>query len=255
MNQPPVGGDFEAIELSIYPDRLHGQYHAHGSTTFHKSLADTLRFTSTGGANCGGRFEISQSGDPGADEFVVDIDVLFRAEEALNDVLVGRLHPAQGEYGVGIYVSCIYSYLNRSLLTCHLGVQTGDRPITYDYTKALNFGVHLRLPAPDDSADTPLRIRNLSTHMPLFSHHLHELATSVFFERVALSTNNAPIQVEVRKPYHDSSRPLRRSTVLGRGQRLLGDCKRRNPWNVLSHRELSSEEQERSDRPHRASDE
>ncbi|KAI1788343.1 hypothetical protein LXA43DRAFT_1025928 [Ganoderma leucocontextum] len=32
--------------------------------------------------------------------------------------------------------------------------------------------------------------------MPRFSHHLYELASSVFFERVALSTCDAPIQVE-----------------------------------------------------------
>ncbi|KAM5544944.1 hypothetical protein V8D89_001055 [Ganoderma adspersum] len=175
MDQPPVSDDFEVINLAISPDRVLGQYHAHGSATFPRSLADTLRFTSRG-ANCGGRFEVSLSEDPGADELVVDIDVLFRVEDALDDLLVCRLHPGQGEYGVGI--------------------STGDRPMAYDYTRSLNLRVHLCLPAPDGSADTPLRIRNLSTHMPLFSHHLYDLAGSVFFERVALSTVDAPIQVE-----------------------------------------------------------
>ena len=54
---------------------------------------------------------MSLSGDPGADEFVVDIDVLYRDEDALDDLLVCRLHPGHGEYGVGISVRCMLSYL------------------------------------------------------------------------------------------------------------------------------------------------
>ncbi|PIL33806.1 hypothetical protein GSI_04431 [Ganoderma sinense ZZ0214-1] len=175
MNQPPVGDDFEVINLTISPDRVLEQYHAYGSTTFPRSLVDTLRFTSRG-TNCGGRFEVSPSGDPGADEFVVDIDVLFRAEDALDDLLVCRLHPGHGEYGIGI--------------------STGDRPISYNHARSLNFRVHLRLPVPDIPVDAPLRIRNLSTHMPLFSHYLQDLAGTAFFEGVALSTVDAPIRVE-----------------------------------------------------------
>ena len=91
--------------------------------------------------------------------------------------------------------------------------------MAFDYTRSLNVRVHLCLPAPDGSADTPLRIRNLSTHMPLFSHHLYDLAGSTSFERVALSTINAPIQVEVCMSSHSPCRALR----LNHLQSLAGD--------------------------------
>ena len=126
MNQPPAGDDFELINLSISPNRVQGQYHAHGSTTFPRSLADTLRFTSSG-PNCGGRFEVSLSQDPGEDEFVVDIDVLFRVEDALDDLLVCRLHPGQGEYGVEISVSCTQCLISSSSHVADVKCSRSDR--------------------------------------------------------------------------------------------------------------------------------
>ena len=106
MNPSSANEDTEIINLSISPRRERGQYHAHGTARFPIAEIKTLRFAS-GGVHCSGVFEVSQSGDPGADELVVDIDAFFRAEDALNEMLVCRLHPARGEYGVGIYVSIV----------------------------------------------------------------------------------------------------------------------------------------------------
>ncbi|TBU46676.1 hypothetical protein BD309DRAFT_596987 [Dichomitus squalens] len=175
MNPSPVDDGVEIITLSLSPHRERGQYHARGTTRFPIAEVDTLHFVS-GGVHCSGFFEVTQSGDPGAEEFVVNIDAFFRAADALNEVLVRRLHPAQGEYGVGVY--------------------TGDGPNALNRDKAVRFRVQLRLPAPDYVTAVPLRIQGLSTFMPLFSHHLHELARSVFFGQVALNTSDASIETE-----------------------------------------------------------
>lgn len=59
----------------------------------------------------------------------------------------------------------------------------------------LRFHVHLRLPAASPGA--PLKINALTTHLPVFSHHFLEIADTVYFDFLELTSQDAPIKADV----------------------------------------------------------
>ena len=63
-----------------------------------------------------GTFQISQSLGVGS-EAVVDVTVLYQRLEVLDDVTICRLHPSEGEWGLGILVSYATSLQHMRFLT------------------------------------------------------------------------------------------------------------------------------------------
>ena len=86
--------------------------------------------------------------------------------------------------------------LTCALQTPHWGAPHLDRN--------LRFHIHLRLPAAYPGS--PLKVNALSTHLPIFSHHLPELAETVYFDFLDLKSQNAPIKADVSTLRHSNRR-------------------------------------------------
>ena len=76
----------------------------HAETSFTLPVgAKELAFVAEGSRQYG-HFEVSQTGDAGSDEAIVDVRVSYSEPEALSDATVCRLHPAEDSWGLGIFV-------------------------------------------------------------------------------------------------------------------------------------------------------
>ncbi len=62
----------------------------------------------TEGSRTHGSLEVSQTADAGSDA-VVEVDVFYRNQEDFDETTVCRLHPANNEWGLGIFVRILYS--------------------------------------------------------------------------------------------------------------------------------------------------
>ncbi|KAI0753418.1 hypothetical protein C8Q80DRAFT_1095853 [Daedaleopsis nitida] len=147
-------------------------FHAQTSVTFPLSALDMF-FVSEGLLQHGD-FEVSQDLDNHSDKAVVDIHVSYRVPDALDEATVCRMHPEADEWGVGIFTPLVRSPHRE---------------------RHLKFHVHLRLPAVD-SSEKVLKINSLTTDLPLFVHHLPELA-SVYFQKLKLHATNTPINADL----------------------------------------------------------
>ncbi|KAI0753400.1 hypothetical protein C8Q80DRAFT_1267807 [Daedaleopsis nitida] len=170
MNPPPEHG--APLSWTLYPSRHAGEYHAQASTSL--DVADTLYFIAEGN-QIGGHFEVSQTGSRGSDVVEVDVEARYRDEGALDTVVVSRLIPEEGKQGIGIFRSAEdYSNLNHSI----------------------RFHIHIRIPKLASESTGRVMIDTFTTDLPLFSHHLHHLASSTYFDNVVLKTSQCSIQVD-----------------------------------------------------------
>ncbi|KAH9888410.1 hypothetical protein C8Q73DRAFT_839007 [Cubamyces lactineus] len=160
------------VNWTLDPDGGHGLWPLHATTSLTFPVdADELFFLAQGSFSHGA-FEVSQSNDAGTDA-VVDIEVWYKVEDALQEATVCRLHPSASEHGLGIFTP------------------RWDHPRR---ERQLHFHVHLRLPA--SSSGSALSVNKLSTNLPLFSHHLSELADTVLFKSIDLRSTNAPMTAD-----------------------------------------------------------
>ena len=60
----------------------------------------------------------------------------------------------------------------------------------------MKFRVHVYLPAVKSAA--PLQFEELGTNLLLFSHHIHDISNSAYFERVRMRTSDRPFVADVR---------------------------------------------------------
>ena len=89
------------------PDVPRGyRYHSRTSVTF--PVAANLISVITEGARTQGSLEVSQTADAGSDA-IVEIDVFYRHQEDFDEATVCRLHPANNEWGLGIFVRILHS--------------------------------------------------------------------------------------------------------------------------------------------------
>ncbi|KAI0827710.1 hypothetical protein BC628DRAFT_1409631 [Trametes gibbosa] len=145
-------------------------YHAHASLSLPVD-AEELLFSAEGPL-AHGVFEVSQSHHTGKD-VLIDIDVAYRLEAALGSATVCHLNPSDNRHGLGIFT------------------ERWQHP---EFKKQLRFHVHVLLPATEHGA--PRTINAFNTHLPQFTHHLHELADTVVFESIDLSATNAGIRAD-----------------------------------------------------------
>ncbi|TBU46636.1 hypothetical protein BD309DRAFT_1078468 [Dichomitus squalens] len=147
----------------------HGyHYRAHTTLTLPVS-AEELSFIAEG-ANAYGTFDVSQDAHTDSENAVVDIEVEYRVSDALDDATVCRTHAGQGKWGLGIFTPR-WSHPHNE--------------------RQLRFFVHVHLPSSDK-----LNIKRFFTDLPIFRHHLAELADTVHFEEVSLRSSNSPIDVD-----------------------------------------------------------
>lgn len=92
-----------AIAPDAYPTASSFPHHAHASFVLPVS-APELSFVSVGAAQAGA-FDIVQDLDTESDTAVVDVRVSYRHLNALEDATVCQLHPNEGTWGLGIFVS------------------------------------------------------------------------------------------------------------------------------------------------------
>lgn len=75
--------------------------------------------------------------------------------------------------------------------------------------RMLKFGIRLLLPA--ERPGTPLMVNSLSTILPQFSHHVHDMGETAYFESIDFETDNMFVHVDV-SGWH-SYHPLMRSDL------------------------------------------
>ncbi|TBU46675.1 hypothetical protein BD309DRAFT_596842 [Dichomitus squalens] len=151
-------------------DVPHGyRFHLRSSVTLPVS-ADVLSVVAEG-ARFHGSLEVSQTANAGSDA-IVEIDLFYHHEEDLDETTVCRLHPADNEWGLGIF-------------TPHWRAPRNDHHL-------LRFHIHLRLPAVDSGS--LLAVKELNTDLSNFSQDLRALADSVYFNRIALKSTNGHIE-------------------------------------------------------------
>ncbi|KAH9935115.1 uncharacterized protein BXZ73DRAFT_76826 [Epithele typhae] len=139
-------------------ENLHYPYHA--TTSFELPIdAAELLFTSSGPYHSG-VLDVTQSSDVPADKAIVEVDVHYYLPEVFEDATTPDPPPHRNP---------------------HREWQ-------------LNFAVRVRLP--EGSTDSPLKVNTLKTLMHNFALHLHELASTVYFDNVDLSTHNGPITLD-----------------------------------------------------------
>ncbi|KAI0330439.1 hypothetical protein GY45DRAFT_1336876 [Cubamyces sp. BRFM 1775] len=144
------------VNWTLDPDGGHGLWPLHATTSLTFPVdADELFFLAQGSLSHG-TFEVSQSDDAGTDA-VVDIEVWYKAEDALGEATTPRWEHPRRE-------------------------------------RQLHFHVHLRLPT--SPSGSTLSVNKLSTNLPLFSHHLSELADTVLFKSIDLRSTNAPMTAD-----------------------------------------------------------
>ncbi|KAI0740773.1 hypothetical protein C8Q76DRAFT_791175 [Earliella scabrosa] len=147
-------------------------FHVQTSLTLPLSAAE-LSFIADGSLQFGD-FVVSQDLDEGADDAVVFIDAFYRIPDAMDEATVCKTHLQEDEWGLGIF--------------------TPRWRHPRDSEHAIKFHVHLRLPTvPSNSI---LKISSLRTDLPIYTHHLPELANSVYFQNLQLQSKNAPVTVD-----------------------------------------------------------
>ncbi|EIW54039.1 uncharacterized protein TRAVEDRAFT_132071 [Trametes versicolor FP-101664 SS1] len=145
-------------------------YHAHASLAIPID-AEELLFKAEG-SRAHGTFEVSQSTDTGT-KAVVDIDVVYRSEDALDEAKVCHLSPSENKHGLGIFT------------------ERWNHPEPH---RQLRFHVHVHLPATEKG--DPRTINAFNTHLPLFAHHLSKLADTVVFKSISLATSNSALRAD-----------------------------------------------------------
>ncbi|RDX48573.1 hypothetical protein OH76DRAFT_1483681 [Lentinus brumalis] len=161
----------ESVNWTTDGAGLPDEYPYHARTSFTLPVgAKELAFIAQG-AQQHGHFELSQTADAGSDEAVVEVHVSYKAQNALSDATVCRLHPAEDSWGLGIFTSR-HPHHHRSLW----------------------FHVHVRLPAAD--ADSPLKIENLGTYLPQYTHHVGDIGDTAYFDFLRLKGSNSAVEAE-----------------------------------------------------------
>ncbi|KAI0330435.1 hypothetical protein GY45DRAFT_755003 [Cubamyces sp. BRFM 1775] len=155
----------------------HGQYpyHAHASLAFPVN-AQSMSFW-TEGSLAHGSFEVSQVDGEVRTDALVDVDVWYKVEEALDPAraAVNHVHFPGNKHGLQI-------------VTPH--AHHGDERYQ------LRFRLRLILPRVTTNTQTPLMINSLTTQLPQFSHHISQLADGTVFKHVALASTNAAVRVD-----------------------------------------------------------
>lgn len=147
--------------------------------SFEFPVSAHLVFTAEGEpALAHGTIEIDDSGEAGADTVNVDITAYSNnLRDLLDETKACQLTPTKNPvHGVGIYAN-------------------KHRPnFAYSYQRMVTWHIEVRLPAP--SGPSPTNITSLSTHMPMFVHHIGDIAHSVHFTALSLNSFAAPISVQ-----------------------------------------------------------
>ncbi|EED79497.1 predicted protein [Postia placenta Mad-698-R] len=147
--------------------------------SFEFPVSAHLVFTAEGEpALAHGTIEIDDSGEAGADTVNVDITAYSNnLRDLLDETKACQLTPTKNPvHGVGIYTN-------------------KHRPnFAYSYQRMVTWHIKVRLPAP--SGRSPINITGLSTHMPMFVHHIGDIARSVHF--TALSSNSFAVPISVQ---------------------------------------------------------
>ncbi|RPD57429.1 hypothetical protein L226DRAFT_573459 [Lentinus tigrinus ALCF2SS1-7] len=168
--------DGEAITWTAEPRHfVLGERRAHTSLAF-PMAAEELFFVAKG-EHSRGDFEISLTGDRGPDIAVVDVDVMYHQEHALDEVTVCHLRPEDGKEGLGIYT-------RHDWQATHHG-----------FDSSLHFRIHLRFPALAPG-HTPFIVNQLTTDLPAFTHHFRCLGSGMTFRRVKLESSICTIEGE-----------------------------------------------------------
>ncbi|TFK83281.1 hypothetical protein K466DRAFT_267840 [Polyporus arcularius HHB13444] len=142
-------------------------YHAQTSFTLPVS-AKELSFVADGSFQYGD-YELSQT-DAFSDKVAVEIQVSFQDTQTFDRSRVCRYNPEKDAWGIGIFTPSTWSPYNE---------------------RSMRFRVHVHLPAAH--AAGPLKLQELGTNLLLFSHHIHDLGESAYFERVRLRTSDRPL--------------------------------------------------------------
>ncbi|OSC98442.1 hypothetical protein PYCCODRAFT_1471068 [Trametes coccinea BRFM310] len=168
----PIGDVSECADVVTWTidanaGRAEWPLHAKTSLAFPIN-AEELFFLSKG-AFAHGTFEVVQFDEVGPDA-IIDVDVWYKTDQALAGATVCTLRPSESKYGLGIFTS------------------TWEHP-----NRENNLHFHVRLRLPSSGSHVPLAINKLSTNLPLFAHHLPELADTAFFRSLDLRSTNAPM--------------------------------------------------------------
>ncbi|KAI0712790.1 hypothetical protein C8T65DRAFT_726954 [Cerioporus squamosus] len=168
----PGYAEFPLTWTTEAPRHMLDGHHAHASLALPLDVEE-LFVMARGLEHSRGDFEISLTGGRGPDIAVMDVDVTYHHEHALDGVTICHLKPREGKQGLGIFT------------------RTGhDRS---GFGRSPHFHVHLRLPTP---ADAPNIINHLSTDLPAFTHHFRNLGGGVIFRKVKLETSLCAIEGE-----------------------------------------------------------
>ncbi|KAH9888396.1 hypothetical protein C8Q73DRAFT_710011 [Cubamyces lactineus] len=160
------------------PGRGQYPYHAHASLTFPINTQSMSFWTE--GSLAHGSFEVSQADGEAQADVLVDVDVWYKVEEALDPARasVNHVRSAGNKHGLQI-------------VTHHIHV--GDERYQF------RFRVRLTLPQATDNARTPLVINSLTTQLPHFTHDISELSAGTVLKHIALASSNAAIRVDHAK--------------------------------------------------------
>ncbi len=91
------------LRWTIEPARYAGQYQANTSVTLPLN-AEELYFVAEG-AQMSGHFEVSRTGTTGSDDVLVNIQAVYRREQALEELTTNHLHSEDEKHGIRISVS------------------------------------------------------------------------------------------------------------------------------------------------------
>ena len=98
----------ELVNWTTDVARHHDDFPYHAEASFTLPIgAKELAFVAEGVQQYG-HFELSQTADAGSDDAIVDVHVSYDQAEALSDATVCRLHPAEDNWGLGIFVCARY---------------------------------------------------------------------------------------------------------------------------------------------------
>ncbi|KAM5544943.1 hypothetical protein V8D89_001054 [Ganoderma adspersum] len=148
-------------------------YRAHLRTSVTFPVPENILSVIAEGARAHGTLEVSQTADAGSDA-VVEVDVFYRIQEDFDQATVCRLHPANNEWGLGIFTP------------------TSTWPPWH--SDQLRFDVRLRLPAA--TSTSPLTVVELKTDLHNFSQQLRGLTDSVHIDKLLLKSTNGGIVAE-----------------------------------------------------------
>ncbi|KAM5531474.1 hypothetical protein V8D89_014864 [Ganoderma adspersum] len=174
-----------APSTAVGPDRCVGHvkwekvsdvpsgYRTHLRTSVTFPVLENILSVITEGARAHGTLEVSQTADAGSDA-VVEVDVFYRIQEDFEEATVCRLHPANNEWGLGIFTPGMWTWP--------------------PHRDQLRFDVRLRLPAA--TSTSPLTVVELKTDLHNFNQQLRGLADSVHIDKLSLKSTNGGIAAE-----------------------------------------------------------